>query len=469
MRMSILMPITIFMTRFYHSIRYSTGSKSLSFHFSFILAILIAAFSIAACEEDPTVIGKELLPGSDFLTIESTDTITPVSYTMYDDSIRSDNSATSHLGTTWDPYFGTTTASFVSELRLKEDWDGEAWIADSVKLHLTFSSVSGGTGGTHTLNIREIATQLSPTEKYYSTTTVAYEDLSIDIPLPTLKEDTVNTIVLKITEPQFAQRLLRDTSMLFHSNKVPDFRSYFKGLRFGLTSTGSPLMATLSLSHGGNTGVQVGNRSYKNFFVIYLHNSAGTTRAYYLILDAVNRNASFNQYNHDFSTAEAGKRIQHYNDPAYRDSTTYLQSLNGVYTRIVLPGLAALKSSGQFGKVAINKARLTVPFFTDDVLYTEKSAPEFLYIRYRTVAGPKPIVPDFNVDEHHYYYDGLVDTTNHVYNFNISSFVQFYLEDTTGDILPELELVQASGTKNLILKGNSSHTPVKFDFAYTRY
>lgn len=465
------MPITIFMTRFYHNTRYSDGSKKAPLKSLIIIPAIffLAGLFINSCEEDPTIIGKELLPATDFVSIESTDTISPVSFTMYDDSISTENPSTSYLGQTWDPYFGTTTAGFVSQLRLKEDWDGKAWTADSMKLMLQLS-VNGGSKGTHTLSIYEIAQELSTSEKYYSTTKVPLAGFSMDIPLPAMPEDSTSSISVKLPDLSMANRILADTSKLFHSNKVPDFRSYFKGLYFKLTSTGDPMMTFISLAHTGSTeGTFIIDRYYSNYFVIYLHDGSGNKKEYYLILDAVNRNASFSLFSHDFTTADPGKRIQHYNNTSYRDSLTYLQSLNGVYTRLVLTGLESIKKSGNLKNIAVNKARLTIPFFSDNDLYKVSKAPQYLYLRYRRSDGTKPIVQDYNIDENHYFYDGRVDTTNRVYNFNIATFVQTYLKDESGKILPELELVQGSGTNNLILRANSNSKPVKFDFTYTRF
>ncbi len=453
------------MTRFFHNTRHFRGSRVPIKSIKLLLSFLAGLF-IISCEEDPTIIGKELLPATDFVLIESTDTISPLSFTMYDDSISTENPSTSYLGQTWDPYFGTTSAGFVSQLRLKEDWDGKAFTIDSTKLMLRLA-VHGGRGGTHTLNINEIAQDLSTTGKYYSNTEVPLDTFKLDIPLPAMPEDSTSIISVKVPD-RFANRILADTSKLFHSNKVPDFRSYFKGLYFKLSSTGEPMMTFLSLAHSGSeNGTFIIDRFYSNFFVIYLHDSAGNKKEFYLILDAVNRNASFNLFSHDFTTAD--KPIQHYNNTSYRDTLTYLQSLNGVYTRLVFPGLEAIKKSGNLKNTAVNKARLTIPFFSDENLYDVSKAPPYLYLRYRRSDGIKPFVQDFNIDENHYFYDGRVDTTKRIYNFNIATFVQAYLEDESGKILPELELVQASGTNNLILRANSNIKTATFDFTYTRF
>ncbi len=442
-------------------------SKSLLKFFSLFC---LAGLLLVSCEEDPTEIGKELLPGEDFVNIESTDTIKPVSFTMYDESIRTDNPATAYLGQTWDPYFGTTTATFVSQIRLKPEWDGKPFTVDSMKLVLGFTSVKGGSGGTHTLTISEIASDIDINTPYYSNTEVPLAGFTMDIPLPALSEDSVNYVQINLPDLSFANRLLADTSMLFHSNKVPDFRSYFKGLYFKINSTGDPLMTSLTLAYTTNSNDYfIINRYYKNFFVIFYHDDDGNKKEAFFILDAFNTNAAFNQFKHDFSTADPGKRIQHFNDPSYRDTLTYLQSLNGLYTRITLPGLAELKKSGNLRDIAINKARLTVPFYTNNDNFKKSNVPKSLYLRYRTVKGTKPSVPDYYVDQEHLFYDGLADTTNSVYNFNIATFVQKYLEDASGDILPELELVQLTGTKNVILRTNSSEKPVTFNFTYTRF
>jgi len=287
--------------------------------------------------------------------------------------------------------------------------------------------------------------------------------------LPAMPEDSTSIISVKLSD-RFANRLLADTSKLFHSNKVPDFRSYFKGLYFKLTSTGEPMMTFLSLAHtGSENGTFIIDRFYSNFFVIYLHDAAGNKKEFYFILDAVNNNASYNLFNHDFTTAEPGKRIQHYNNTAFRDTLTYLQSLNGAYTRLVMPGLETIKKSGSLKNTAVNKARLTIPFFSDNDLYKASKAPGYLYLRYRRSDGTKPIIQDYNIDENHYFYDGFVDTTKRVYNFNIATFVQAYLEDESEKILPELELVQATGTRNLILRANSNSKPITFELTYTRF
>ncbi|MDO9339859.1 MAG: DUF4270 family protein [Bacteroidales bacterium] len=422
----------------------------------------LAAFLMISCEEGPTKIGEGLLPGSDFVTIKSIDTLSVWSYTMYDDSVRTDNPSVSYLGQIYDPYFGTTTAEFVTQIRMAGKWDDLPFAIDSVKLFLNLLDVKGGSGVTHTLRLSEISQQIYTDSAYYSNKQVPLTGYDVaDIQLPVLKSDTVNNIVIKLPVG-FGNYLTRDTSMLFHSNTKPDFRSFFKGLYFRMYSSSDPMLVALSLAPPSTLG------AYNNYLVLFMHNEVDVQKEFYFILDAINRNASFNRFSHNFNTASAGKKIEHIND-GYRDTLSYLQYLNGVYTKITLSGLESLKNDPAFDNIAVNKARLTVPVYFDGNLYKASTVPSNLRLRYKTKSGYKYDVPDYNIDQYHSFFDGTIDTTANLYKFNIAAFVQGYLEDATGVIKPELELFQGAGTRNVILKANNSKTPVKFELTYTKF
>jgi hypothetical protein len=417
---------------------------------------------MTSCEKGPTSIGKDLLPEGDFVAIKSIDSLSVWSYTMYDDAVQTDNPVVSYLGQINDPYFGTTTAEFVTQIRIGAKWDGLPFTIDSVKLYLRLLNVKGGSGVAHTLRLTEIAEQLYTDSEYYSDKQVDTTDFGISVALPVLEPDTINDIVLNV-DTLFGKYLTRDTTKLFYSNTKPDFKSFFKGLYFRISSSSDPLLVSLSLASPTTMG------DYSNYFVLFMHDNAGNSKNFYFILDAINRNASFNKFAHDFNTASSEKRIKHIND-GYRDTLSYLQYLNGVYTKIVLPGLASLKNDPAYKNIAINKARLTVPVYLDGDHFKATTIPSQLVLRYKTESGSKYLVPDFSIEEtYHSFFDGRIDTTAKVYNFNIPAFVQKYLEDATGEIKPELEIYQGAGTWNVILKANNSKTPVKFDFTYTKF
>jgi hypothetical protein len=158
--------------------------------------------------------------------------------------------------------------------------------------------------------------------------------------------------------------------------------------------------------------------------------------------------------------------ISHIND-GYRDTLTYMQGMNGVYTKFKIPGLTDLKKNPLFSKISVNKARIICPVWYDGYKYKPSTFPSQLYMRYATSSGNRYLMPDYYLSSA--FFDGAVDTVKNTYTFNIASYVQNYLEDSGGTLMPEFELVLPTGNlNNAILRANSSSVPVKFEFTYTK-
>ena len=467
MMQNILMPIMTFMTRFYHSSNFLNRPASGSSLYKLIRLSLfvLALVMVSSCEKGPVPIGTGLLPGRDFVTTLGTDTLSVRSYTMYDNSFRSDNPTVCYLGQLNDPYFGTTTAEFVTQIRLSSAWDGHPFTIDSVKLNLHLAVSKGNASVTHNLRLSEISTQIYTDSVYYSNRKVDTTGYGISLILPALRPDTINDVVMTVPN-SFGEYLTRDTTQLFYSNSKPDFRAFFKGLYFRITPSNDPVMVDLSLlSTTTSTGY------FNSYFTIYMSDGTGLSTVYYFVLDATNTNASFNLIRHDFSTATRGNKMANRNDTVFshRDTLSYLQYLNGVYTMLKIPGLETLKKSLSFKGIAINKARITIPIYFDGNLYTPSTVSPSIVLRYKTKAGTQYVVPDYNIDSYHSFFGGVVDSVANVYTFNIPGFVQGYLKDPTDSLRPELELFQGYGTQSAILKANNSKTPVKFDLTYTKF
>ena len=451
-----------FMTKCYHN----SLSRQNFFRGNIFRILTQTLFSgiiilLVSCEEEPAKIGRKILPGSDFVNIESTDTVTVRSYTMLSDSIQSDNPATSYLGQLYDPYFGTISAQFVSQLRLGSDWNYANYVIDSIKLYLEFKTVTGNVDKPQYLSFSRIAKQIYTNEVYYSNEVVPLTGFRIEnIPLTGLKADTINNLELDIPLV-FGDTVTSDTSMLFHHSTKPDFRSYFKGLLFEITSPEEPVFVSLSIDPPG------AYETYMNYFIIYLHDDVGTPREYPLILDAFSRNAAFNIFKHDYSTAQPDKKIKHIND-GYADTLTYVQIMNGLNTRIMIPGLSDIKNDPTMKNVSVNRARIILPVQYDNVLYKPSTLPGQIYLRYITSYGNKYIVPDYSISPS--FFDGKPDTINNVYNINIATWMQKYLENKSDTLTTNFEVfLVPSSSNNVILKANKSHTPVKFEFTYTKF
>jgi hypothetical protein len=233
-------------------------------------------------------------------------------------------------------------------------------------------------------------------------------------------------------------------------------------LYFQIASTGDPILVSLSVASPSAYGY------YANYFEIYGKDGLSTAKTMTFLLDAVSTNASFNLYRHDFSTSQAG---EHVNNLTYLDTLSYAQQFNGIYTKLELSNLDSIKNAPDMKDISVNKARLKIPVVYEHPYFTRSTIPSKLYLRYQTTSGSRYYVPETTSS----FYNGTPDTTaisatDDVYNLNIATFVQRYLEDETNQILPELELflLPAAGN-NVILRANDSYKPIKFEFTYTRF
>ena len=457
-----------FMTRFYYNFSSFFRLNSVRNKLIFILPpalFVLSLLFVISCEEGPAKIGSELLPSNDFVTISSIDTLSVWSYTMYDNSVPTNDPSVAFVGNIDDAYFGTTTTEFVSQIRAGGPWKFGPVTIDSVRMFLRLITVKGGDSDeSHFIRLSEIADQIYTGTLYYSDTQTNTTDFETTVLLPKLQPDTINNISVSLPV-EFGEYLVRDTSMLFYSNTKPDFRSFFKGLYFRMPDAGDPLIFALSLvsevPRGGNIN---------NFFVLYMHDTSNVNLRYYFILDAQHPNACYNKFARDFSTADPDKRIEHINDLTYRDTLTYLQYLNGVYTKIIFPGLDSLKKEFNKNKFSINKARISIPVYYDGDRYTVLTVPSNLLLRYTGKDSVKHDVPDYWLDTQHIFFDGSLHKLDSTYYFNIPTYIQNYFEDKTNEYKPELEIYQDPiGINSVILKGNESIIPVKFEMSYTKF
>lgn len=463
MNRNILMPIMNFMTSYYHnSYRpYRTISvPSVKIKITAIIALVCSVFVLVSCTEKSTMIGSGLLPGSDFVNVRSTNAIGITSYTNYTDSVNTTNKSFLFLGGLQDPYFGSDSLDFVSQLRILKKWvGGEPPVVDSVKLFITISGAKGVLGQPYNISLYEIDEMLysDTLHTYYSNRDVGSVHFLCGISLPLVTKDTIQDLRMLVAN-SLGDRLLLDSTKLNQEGGPNDFRSYFKGLYVKIYQ---PLKSAFMTKGSGNNmlmAVKVGTNSF--VIRVYYHTYKVTGVYYDFVINS--NSARYNRYFHNLATADPDKKIKHINDNGI-DTLSYMQGFNGVFTKIVIPGLAQYRDSGN---ISVNKAKITVPVFFDNVTYKTDTVPSIIYLKYKGADGIYYVVTDYLISPS--FFGGTYSTTTKSYSFNISSFVQQYLEKKIA--LPELEMYfPESQYQNVILKANNSHNPVKFEFTYTKF
>ena len=415
---------------------------------------LLVFFIVISCEEDPASIGKGLLPQSDFDSIVAIDTMRVDMYTLFTDSVTSMQPTVSYLGNVLDPYFGLTSSDFVTQLWISSEWAGDGFTIDSVKMKLEVTDVIGEMLGLSTLNIYELEEKLSADSVYLASDDVTVKGLMTSLEIPPLPEgsDTVLTLDLPLS---FAEYLLRDTSLLYLRSDTVDFRDYFYGFYFEYPQVSNYHMLQLNL-----VSASASDNSYVSASIVVDYtNAAGYSSTYTFTINP--RCLIYNRFLHDFELAEPDKKIKYINEPV-KDTLAYVQSMEGVYSRLVIPGLEYLRSLPY--DIAVNKARIYLPVYLNEPDYTEEMVPNNIYVRYDS-AGVKRVITDYLIDAA--FYDGTYSKVTNLYKVNIANFVQNYFEGNIEDPVIELYLPELS-TKNLIIKANrDTEDAVRFELTYT--
>jgi hypothetical protein len=434
----------IFMTSSYRTEKNKDNHGLTTGLLKFILplfALLTVLFS--SCTEDPVKIGKDLLPDEDFVHVYTTDTISVKAYTMYDENSVSADSTRMIAGNIYDKYFGTTHCDFVTQLRLVSAWPHTAFVVDSVFLYFLTSKVSGDTAAVHTLSLYETGTLLTDTTEFYSTQDPDTITSLGNYPLPVLTADSSYSVRLFNWVGEY---LLRDTTKFLPATEF--YTEFFKGLYVNIVSETDPVIMTLTSS---DNPLQI---------TVYYHDPENVVYNYSFV--ATNRATKYNRFLHDPTTAEPDKQIKHINDFVL-DTAVFLQTYQGVYTRLDLPSLDEYKD---VERMAVNKAKLLLPVHLDGDTYVEDNMPARIYLRYRDSDGNVLVVPDLAHDIS--FMDGTYHKDIDCFVFNIPTFVQKYLEGKIAN--PSIELYfPLSADQNVIFKANQNDPTIRFEFAYTIY
>jgi len=402
---------------------------------------------MTSCEEKPTTIGTGLLPGGDKAVLSSWTDMDLDFYTMYIDSVRS-NDTLYIAGDYYNRLFGTSTAEIITQLNLLSEWkEDEVFTVDSVFLVFSIQLYSGDTINPPYITVYEISEELYKDSVYYSNRPIQHQRVIGTYLMEGIKSDTV----LKVRIPNsFGEYLLRDTARLFIKNPLPgqtysDFRSFFKGVHYLLTNNFEASFMVLNPISSAN-GIQIN------------YSTPTTPRKGYNFVFS-QKNAMYRRVVRDFTTADPDKEIQHIND-GFLDTLAYLQGLNGLFPRIKIPQLAELKDDLP---LAINKARLTIPALIDGVDYTDTKAVKTLYLMYTNASGKRVFLPDMAIGGIGQY----VLLKDH-YTFDIASFVQEYIEGRIP--APEIDIYLPGNIgSSVIFRVNEATEKPKLELTYSKF
>jgi len=408
-------------------------------HFYLLIIILVSLF---ACNKNSGFIGVDLQPDSDKLNIFYSDTSTIRAYSIREDSIRTDETTVSLLGSFFDPVFGTTTSSIYTQIRLSSTSlsFGNSPQLDSIILALEYTGeYYGDTTFQQTFRVYELADSLKIDSVYYSNQTKPIIEPEITsftfAPSPTdsIYVDTIKyKAQLRINLGEtFGNKILNASEDNLASGTA--FLEFIKGLYI----TADPVSA-------GGAMLYFNLLSNYSRVILYYHNSPDTLKNYNFTISDIN--ARFMNFNHyGYQNADPNFISQVINgDTTLGSDKLYLQPMAGVKTKIKLP---FIRDWGKNQKIAINEAKLVITNYNPESELAPSPALVLLKIN---KSGTSSLMVDYY--EGTTYFGGDYDADNGEYFFRISRYVQNLMKsDTISDYGFYLVVSGASLQANRVL------------------
>jgi hypothetical protein len=401
-----------------------------------IFYILVFALPILIfnCNKDPERIGVDLQPEEDILEVFESDTTSIYAYSVLVDSIRTDETTVSMLGSYYDPVFGSSTSSIYTQIRLSTTavTFGTNPVLDSIVLAFEYTGAYyGDTSYTQNFKVfRIINDSIIGDSAYYSNQHLELGDELANVNILPSPTDSVMVDTLKYKaqlriplSEEFGNSILNATTDELSSNDA--FLKFLPGV-----------YVTSEKKEYGGAILYFDLVALNSRMSIYYSNDEEDSLTYNFTISSGNaRFMNFEQYNYDNASATFKAQVLN-GDTTLGDDIMYMQAMAGVKVRFKFP---YIKDWANNGDIAINEARLTINNYFPDGNY---AAPGELVVLKLNNDGTAGFVPD--QFEGTGYFGGQYDSESGEYFFRISRYLQYLLTDDADNY--GLELVVSGGS-----------------------
>ena len=437
----------------------------------FFLGLIV----VIGCKKKEDGIGLNVQPQGDQLNLNLIDTASIITYSVKEDSLKSDELAgPCMLGTYIDPYFGKMDASIVSQIRLEASVDFtpasgslDSLVIDSVVMYLALQG-SFGNLDPQTFEVYQINENIDIDSTYYTNKLMATTgpNLAVSGPITPdpvsvgyveglLTEYAILNIPLSINE--FGWKMFNESgnTALSGNDGTGEFLDWYKGL---VIKANNPMQG---VNDGGIFYADMVNDFSK--VTIFYRDTSGAPIEHDTLSFDFNFNANCAHYNAvdiDYSNTFVGAQI---NDSTFGMDVFYLQALGGTKAKIHFPNLTDFIDSG---KVVVNKAELILPIQYNALDNFTPS--DYLFLTQVDENGNTSFLPDANESGH----GGQLDLTTNNYTFNITRYINSIF---AGEIQNEDLTLVIGGSgitaNRVILNGANSlnKDKPKLVLTYTKY
>lgn len=426
----------------------------------FFLAVFVILFASCKKESD---IGFDVQPEGDLIGLFTTDSTTLLTYTVREDSLRTDETPSVVIGKYNDVIFGGSTSGVFSQFVIPSNLQNINFTAgavlDSAVLMLAYKfDYYGDTLVPQTFDVYQMTDMIYKDSLYYSNRPKSFYPGAIGSltfnPHPNSKTivgtDTLPAHIRIPIDMTWAQ-LVFDQSGGNNLSSNTNWLAYMNGLHITPSGNAGGMLYFNMLDT--LTGLR-----------LYYHTATDTTDFTFVVNSSA---AYYSYFQHDYTTANLDIQTQLLNPGVEALNYTYVQSNSGLKTRIEFPFLDNYKNLGY--PIAINKAELVV---TGDANSASDDFPlnTRMFLTSIDSLGKERLLVD--MFESSTYYGGSLNTTTNEYKINIARYIQGVLkgeEENNGLYLKEIFGTE-NGRRSVIGCGNSQSQPPRMylRLIYTR-
>lgn len=383
---------------------------------SFFILILL----VYSCKKDPYQVGIDLLPPSDTLNVKTSDTASFLAYSVLQDSIRTDKTTQSILGSLMDPVFGSTTASLYMQYWLSAvapDF-GTNPVLDSIVLMIPYGNIYGDTNSMQTLKIYELSQSIYYDSIYYSNHSV--ETYGVPLANYTFKPAPKDSLTIGGVKTAPHIRINLNKLSKYFGNKLLSAPAVSMSTNVNFFEFMKGLYIESSRAQSGGALLSFDPASTYSKIAMYYHNATSDSLQFTFV--GATNSARFNNidHNHYLNAAPELRQQVLQHDTTLGKNNLYIQGLSGIRVRLRLPFLNNFVKSG---KIAVNSAILTIKNAeTDTTLYPP--------VKLTLVVVDSAERVGFLIDENEgaFYFGGTYNTSARTYKFRITRHMQQVLD-----------------------------------------
>lgn len=417
---------------------------------------LIFGLILIGCNKESDIIGLNIQPPSDLLNAHFFDSTNIVTYSVLDDSLRTDKLSQNVIGFLNNTEIGNTQAGvafhlFPSSRNVKF---GENASLDSAFLIIAIRAFMGDTLAPVNFGLYEIIDPIFADSNYYPNSSVNYlknnlisgsSNFTIKPTTVTIENNVAITPHIKIP----LNKSWVENKIMAKSNQPElydneSFVQYLKGLY---------LIAQSATKGGYVTSVDL--KASMSGLVLHYKNDEKDSLTYTFVVG--DKAARFSTFNHfDFTHASSHFKQQVLmNDTNLGSEKVYLKALAGTNVRIHFPNI---RETFKNQRVIINKAELVLSPY--DNVSGNYFVPSKITLSKVKSDGGYQFLPDDAIFEGEQYFGGEFNTTNQEYRFRITKYIQNLIQNNEPDYGLSLFITgRAVRGNSVVLTGNNPTNP----------